>query len=179
LYNIFCIYVTFLLNSIWHAILDNFRPVSVWSVDLLLWGLTAHRFGEPWTVYSWLELGGMIMLFIGTAVYNGSLQVPGFHYPEVLPLQADEEDEDELEESASLIKTPASQRGMSSPILSRSPLLNKSIQIERRSSHEFNMHPVSSHQGAGYGAIGDRTHSGAAPSSRRTAQTSNIHNSAA
>ncbi len=28
LYNIFCIYVTFLLNSIWHAILDNFRPVT-------------------------------------------------------------------------------------------------------------------------------------------------------
>jgi hypothetical protein len=27
-YNIFCIYVTAYLSAIWHAILDNFRPVS-------------------------------------------------------------------------------------------------------------------------------------------------------
>ena len=30
-YNIFAIYVTHFLSSVWHAILDNFRPISVWG----------------------------------------------------------------------------------------------------------------------------------------------------
>jgi hypothetical protein len=76
-YNVFCIYVTFLLDSIWHAILDNFRPVclssqlqllflfiivlltsvrlhccaqvSVWTIDLLLFYIfTDGAFGEAW-----------------------------------------------------------------------------------------------------------------------------------
>lgn len=34
-YNVFCIYVTFLLDSIWHAILDNFRPVRI--LGFLCW----------------------------------------------------------------------------------------------------------------------------------------------
>ena len=33
-------------------------------------------FGEAWTVWSWLELAGMIVLLLGTAVYNGSLKLP-------------------------------------------------------------------------------------------------------
>ena len=89
-YNVFCVYVTFLLDSIWHAILDNFRPVGrlselhllnsllvqvcVWAVDLLLYYvITNGAFGETWGVWSWLELAGMILLFYGTAVYNGKV----------------------------------------------------------------------------------------------------------
>lgn len=30
-YNIFAVYVTHFLSSVWHAILDNFRPISVWG----------------------------------------------------------------------------------------------------------------------------------------------------
>jgi hypothetical protein len=74
LYNIFAVYVTFMLNSIWHAILENFRPCAVWGVDLALYYfVTAGRFGEAWTAWSWMELAGMIMLFAGTAIYNGTV----------------------------------------------------------------------------------------------------------
>jgi len=78
LYNVFCIYITFLLNSIWHAIMDNCRPVAVWSCGLILY-YTTGRVGEPWTNSSWLELAGMLLLFYGTAVYNGNVSFPGVH----------------------------------------------------------------------------------------------------
>lgn len=81
-YNIFSIFVTNYLSSIWHAILDNFRPVSVWGTDLLIYYVFTHgQFGEAWTPYSWLQFSGMCILFFGTAVYNGS--VPGFDYSHV------------------------------------------------------------------------------------------------
>ncbi|TFJ83555.1 hypothetical protein NSK_004661 [Nannochloropsis salina CCMP1776] len=102
-YNIFAIYVTHFLSSVWHAILDNFRPISVWvrttvnsgtlspeqlksryslssGTDLIIYYVfTYGRFGEAWTVYSWLQFGGMLLLFFGTAVYNGS--VPWLLFP--------------------------------------------------------------------------------------------------
>jgi len=74
LYNVFCVYITFLLDSIWHAILENFRPCAVWGVDLALYYFfTNGAFGEAWTTWSWMELAGMITLFVGTAVYNGTV----------------------------------------------------------------------------------------------------------
>jgi hypothetical protein len=68
-------YVTFLLNSVWHAILENFRPCAVWLVDLaLFYVLTEGRFGEAWTAWSWMELAGMGMLLLGSLVYNGTVR---------------------------------------------------------------------------------------------------------
>ena len=63
----------------WRSIFMNFRPVAVWAIDLqLFYGVTAGRFGEAWTAWSWLQLAGMAVLLLGTAVYNGSLRVlPG------------------------------------------------------------------------------------------------------
>ena len=66
-YNLFAVLVTFMLNSIWHAILDNFRPVSVWLTDLaIFYFVTAGAFGEPWTSYSYIQLFGMGVLLYGT-----------------------------------------------------------------------------------------------------------------
>lgn len=85
LYNLFAVLVTFSLSSIWHSILDNFRPTSVWFTDLFIYYfLTAGTFGEPWTKYSWLQLMGMIILIYGTAIYNapdvGSIRLDGQWY---------------------------------------------------------------------------------------------------
>ncbi|OQR82081.1 Drug/Metabolite Transporter (DMT) Superfamily [Thraustotheca clavata] len=111
-YNVFAVFVTFLLNSIWHAILDNFRPITVWSTDLLLFYVfTPHKFGEAWTIWSWLELGGMVTLLIGTAVYNGTIQLPGHYYEEVVE-----------EVAGTTIRTPVT---MMSSTLSRSPMITK------------------------------------------------------
>ena len=148
LYNIFCIYVTFLLSSIWHAILDNFRPISVWMTDLALFYLFTHgAFGERWVAASWLELAGMLLLFLGTAIYNGSVRLPGFDYDDVDASQSVEEDSS---------SEPASARrdsiDISSPMLTRSPLITRQMmrspgsssqhhgQVSRDLSHEFG-HP--------------------------------------
>ena len=124
-YNIFAIYVTHFLSSIWHAILDNFRPISVWGTDLLLFYVfTGGRFGESWNQWSWLQLGGMFVLFFGTAVYNGS--VSWLYWPDYDQLSLDE-----LSPSSSmhdqdhhLIKT---KEGMATPSLMRSPLISQSV----------------------------------------------------
>jgi hypothetical protein len=80
-YNLFAVLVTFMLNSIWHAILDNFRPITVWLVDMVIFYLVSPAFGEPWTNWSYLQVVGMTVLLFGTAVYNapnaGSIKLRG------------------------------------------------------------------------------------------------------
>ena len=84
-YNLFAVLVTFSLSSIWHSILDNFRPMTVWITDLVIFYLlTSGSFGEPWTRYSWIQLVGMVVLIVGTMIYNapdsGSIQLRGQWY---------------------------------------------------------------------------------------------------
>lgn len=81
-YNLFAVLVTFMLNSVWHAILDNFRPITVWGTDMFIYYvLSMGDFGEAWTKYSWIQLLGMGVLLYGTAVYNapnaGSVRLEG------------------------------------------------------------------------------------------------------
>ncbi len=73
-YNCSVIYVTKLLSAIWHAILDNFRTISVWVIDLLLYYVVfpGQGYGEIWTNFSYLQLVGLIILLIGTGIYNNS-----------------------------------------------------------------------------------------------------------
>jgi hypothetical protein len=35
-YNCAAVYVTKYLSAIWHAILDNFRPITIWGLDLAI-----------------------------------------------------------------------------------------------------------------------------------------------
>lgn len=83
LYNLLAVLVTYKLNSVWHAILDNFRPITVWATDLtLFYVITRGTFGEQWTwPGSYIQLGALAVLLFGTAVYNGSVKLPGFEYP--------------------------------------------------------------------------------------------------
>ncbi|CAM9280043.1 unnamed protein product, partial [Ectocarpus fasciculatus] len=69
-FNIFCVLITFMLNSVWHAILDNFRPVTVWGSSLFIFYFIDPSFGESWTPWSFMQLGGLFVLLYGTAVYN-------------------------------------------------------------------------------------------------------------
>ena len=80
-YNFFAVLVTFLLNSVWHAILDNFRPITVWMADLVIFYCVTQALGEAWTAYSWVQVTGMVVLLYGTAIYNapnaGSISLKG------------------------------------------------------------------------------------------------------
>ena len=69
-YNALAVLVTFMLNSVWHAILDNFRPITVWGTDLFIFYVITTAFGEEWTKWSYVQLAGLFVLLYGTAVYN-------------------------------------------------------------------------------------------------------------
>lgn len=69
-YNLFAVLVTFMLSSVWHAILDNFRPITVWGTDLFIFYYINPLFGETWTQFSYLQVAGMAILLYGTAIYN-------------------------------------------------------------------------------------------------------------
>ncbi|OQR81471.1 Drug/Metabolite Transporter (DMT) Superfamily [Thraustotheca clavata] len=89
IFNVASIFVTYLLDSVWRSILANFRPVSVWSMDLALFYIfSSGTLGEAWTAWSWLQLGGMLLLFFGTAVYNGNIRIQGFDYSHLDEVQA-------------------------------------------------------------------------------------------
>jgi uncharacterized membrane protein len=81
LLNVFALLVTFLLDSVWRAILDNFRPISVWIFDLSIFYMLTKEYGEPWTIWCWIQLVGLFILFYGTAIYNapnaGSIRLTG------------------------------------------------------------------------------------------------------
>jgi len=83
-YNLFAVLVTFLLNSIWHAILDNFRPITIWLADMFIFYFINEAFGEAWIKESWLQLLGMAVLLYGTSIYNaphpGSVWLQGEWY---------------------------------------------------------------------------------------------------
>ena len=81
-YNALACLVTVMLDSVWRAILDNFRPATVWMVDLFIFYYVSTSFGEQWNAsWSWLQLVGMITLLYGTAIYNapngGSVKLMG------------------------------------------------------------------------------------------------------
>ena len=80
-YNMLCALITFMLNSVWHAILDNFRPITVWGCDLLIYYTITTTLGEPWSIYSYIQVFAMFVLLYGTAVYNapnsGSVMLTG------------------------------------------------------------------------------------------------------
>ena len=43
------------MSSVWHAILDNFRPISVWGADLaLFYWITHQKYGEQWNMYVYI-----------------------------------------------------------------------------------------------------------------------------
>lgn len=120
LYNTFGVLVTYLLNSVWHAILDNFRPITVWGADLYIYYAVAlGTFGEPWTPWSFLELAGLGILLLGTATYNGNVRFPCFVYDDLF--------------TTSFVGTPQ---------MSRSPLLSSPLQHAKAQGVPDEMRPT-------------------------------------
>ena len=92
-----------MLSSVWHAILDNFRPITIWAVQLALYSWTDGVHGERWGDGSYLQLIGLGVMLLGTAIYNGTVTFPGLPAKDLLATADDR----------------------ASPSLSRSPLITK------------------------------------------------------
>jgi drug/metabolite transporter (DMT)-like permease len=131
-YNMLAVLVTFMLNSVWHAILDNFRPITVWITDLFIFYYITTSFGESWTVWSWMQLGGLFVLLYGTAVYNapnaGSIKLTGG--PLSCFLNFDYAENDEETQPLVAGKTADKPEGYLSPY--QSPFLTPRSRAERK-----------------------------------------------
>ena len=101
--NSFSVLVTYMMSSVWHAILDNFRPITIWAVQIALYSITDGKHGEAWTRGSYLQLAGLCVMLLGTAIYNGTVGVPGIAANDLL----------------------SKNHPASSPALARSPLLTR------------------------------------------------------
>ena len=113
-YNCSAIYVTSYLSSVWHAILDNFRPITIWGLDLFIFYqlIPGSSYGEQWLIPgSYVQLAGLAVLLVGTAIYNGNLG----------PFNVFEGSNSAIQDEMDDVKTLA----MSSPSISRSPLLRQ------------------------------------------------------
>ncbi|KAH3767125.1 solute carrier family 35 member F6 [Pelomyxa schiedti] len=80
-YNFFGLSVTKSLTCVHRTLIDACRTIIVWTVDLFIWYvIDAPQYGEEWTIYSWVQVAGFLLLIGGTILYNGIIHIPGFEY---------------------------------------------------------------------------------------------------
>ncbi|KAI3438585.1 hypothetical protein D9Q98_001009 [Chlorella vulgaris] len=72
LYNVAGMCVTGHLGAVFRTVLETTRTLFVWLIDLLLFytPLGLGKLGESWSVYSWIQAVGFIVLVTGTVVYG-------------------------------------------------------------------------------------------------------------
>lgn len=140
IYNCMAVYVTKYLSAIWHAILDNFRPITIWATDLVIFYKIApgSGFGESWNSASYMQLAGLIVLLFGVAVYDGAVYVWDEEYEKV-PLRANDDigaaGGAPAEKEIVLHGTPVM---MASPALTRSPLIYNKDALKKTGSEDRN-----------------------------------------
>eukprot|EP00457_Paulinella_chromatophora_P008099 gb/GEZN01008126.1/.p1 GENE.gb/GEZN01008126.1/~~gb/GEZN01008126.1/.p1 ORF type:complete len:457 (-),score=55.12 gb/GEZN01008126.1/:18-1388(-) len=82
-YNVCGIWVTQSFSAVHHTLMEGFRTLTVWAVELLLfYAFEQHQYGEAWSRYSWLQLAGFLVMIGGTLVYQGQAVLPCFDYTE-------------------------------------------------------------------------------------------------
>ncbi|KAI7844374.1 hypothetical protein COHA_002172 [Chlorella ohadii] len=72
MYNVSGMCVTGHLGAVFRTVLETMRTLFVWLVDLVLFytPLGLGKLGESWSVYSWIQAAGFVVLVTGTVVYG-------------------------------------------------------------------------------------------------------------
>ncbi|KAJ3442462.1 hypothetical protein M0812_12197 [Anaeramoeba flamelloides] len=97
-YNMFGMFVTNMFTAVHRTILEAVRTFCIWVVDLIIHYGINRSFGEEWNKWSFMELGGFVLLMCGMFVYNGIVQLPGLKYPNK---KKESEEQPILEETSS------------------------------------------------------------------------------
>ena len=93
LYNVTAMFVTNITSAVVRTILEGLRTLCIWIVQLILfyslrntnYGHQHPDIGEPWNMWSYMQLSGFLLLFTGMLLYNKIIRVPCFKYPDVVP----------------------------------------------------------------------------------------------
>ncbi|PRW59396.1 Solute carrier family 35 member F6 isoform B [Chlorella sorokiniana] len=72
MYNVSGMCVTGHLGAVFRTVLETMRTLFVWLVDLVLFytPLGLGKLGESWSVYSWIQAAGFVVLVAGTVIYG-------------------------------------------------------------------------------------------------------------
>lgn len=80
IYNICAMCVITYTSSLTEAIIDAVSTLFVWIIMLVSYQI-GLPYGEPWNLFSFVELAGFLLLITGNLIYNGQLKLPCFKYP--------------------------------------------------------------------------------------------------
>jgi len=64
------------LSAVTRCLVDCLRTAVVWAIELGLYYFVSPRYGNGWNQYSWLQMLGFFLLFLGTLIYNDIVKVP-------------------------------------------------------------------------------------------------------
>jgi drug/metabolite transporter (DMT)-like permease len=67
--NGFALLITENMSALYRCLIDASRVLLVWIVDLVIFTF-APTYGEKWTNWSWMQLGGFVVFFFGMLVYR-------------------------------------------------------------------------------------------------------------
>ncbi len=72
------IYVTKLVSAVYNAVVTVLTVAVVWAVELILYYGSNHVYGDGWTNYSFMQIGGFLIILLSTLMYDGTLKFPKF-----------------------------------------------------------------------------------------------------
>uniref|UniRef100_K3WAH1 EamA domain-containing protein n=1 Tax=Globisporangium ultimum (strain ATCC 200006 / CBS 805.95 / DAOM BR144) TaxID=431595 RepID=K3WAH1_GLOUD len=78
--NVTANYVTKHLSAVMRSIAETLRTLGVWMLSLFVYYVLKwqdpNSAGEQWTLYSWVELLGFVLMVYGTLAYKKLIQIP-------------------------------------------------------------------------------------------------------
>jgi len=74
LFNIYGMFITEVSNAVTRNILESLRTLFIWVMNIILYYST-YTLGEAWTYYSFIQLGGFLILCVGLFIYNAVIKI--------------------------------------------------------------------------------------------------------
>jgi drug/metabolite transporter (DMT)-like permease len=91
-FNICGMRMTKFTNSVSRNVMEAVRTMCIWGTSLFIHYVISPSYGEPWDDWSWMQLGGFVVLVFGLFIYYEVLHLSWFNYEEEIdPVKAEEE----------------------------------------------------------------------------------------
>lgn len=100
------IFVTKLVSAVYNAVLTVLTVAVVWGVELILYYGSGHVYGDPWTNYSFMQIGGFALILVSTLMYDATWKFPRiFNYaPSVSSINVSEIKKSSSEDNSTIIE---------------------------------------------------------------------------
>lgn len=88
IFTVISVYMTALTSAVTRILIELLGTILVWVFEIVSFKVIMSNpkwrpyadLGEEWTNWSWLELGGYLILIIGLLIYHGTPKIPCFDY---------------------------------------------------------------------------------------------------